>query len=106
MAHTMRIPQIDLKAILAQPNPHIDLKLQAYESSTKNFLKAVSNYKNRSIATISDRRTTQVAEKKRVEEKVKSVETEINECKIKEIELVGSECLRVVTFHLSHKQQQ
>lgn len=85
-------PQIDLGALLTQTHPHIDLKLQAFEDSRNSFLKAVASYKNRNIATISERRNTQAAEKKRIAEKTKGVETETDVCKIKEIELVAGMC--------------
>ncbi|GLB36688.1 putative chromosome segregation protein Spc25 [Lyophyllum shimeji] len=85
----MRLPQIDLAATLAAPNPQIDLRLAVYEESTRSFLKAVSNYKNRAIASISERRTAQAAEKKRVLEKTQAVEAETNQCKLREIDLVA-----------------
>ncbi|KAG5642570.1 hypothetical protein DXG03_002557 [Asterophora parasitica] len=89
MSHVLRLPQIDLAATLAAPNPAIDLRLQSYETSTRNFLKAVSNYKNRAITTISDRRTAQAAEKKRVIDKTGAIQHEINACKLREIDLVS-----------------
>ena len=89
MAHVLRLPQIDLTAVLAEQNPQIDLRLEVYENSTRNFLKAVANYKNRAIATISDRRANQAAEKKKVIEKTQVVEAETNQCKLSEIELVA-----------------
>lgn len=92
-------PQIDLASILAQPNPNIDLQLQAFENSRNNFLKAVTNYKNRMISTMSERRTAQVAEKKRIAEKTKKVEEDTDACKIKEIELVAGMSR---TFMISH----
>ncbi|KAK1232491.1 kinetochore-associated Ndc80 complex subunit spc25 [Marasmius sp. AFHP31] len=87
MSQIRRVPQIDLTGLLSQPNPHIDLKLDAYERDTKKFLKAVSTYKNNSIAQISDRRARGAAEKKKLQEKVQAVETETNNCKVLEIEL-------------------
>ncbi|KAF8641539.1 hypothetical protein AX16_009916 [Volvariella volvacea WC 439] len=89
MARTLRVPQIDLQAILAEPNPRIDLRIDVYETSTRNFLKAISNYKNRAIATITDRRSRQADEKKRILDKIAAYETEINQCKLREIELVA-----------------
>lgn len=90
-SHVLRPPQIDLQVLLEQQNPHIDLQLEAYEKSTRNFLKAVSNYKTRAITVISDRRAQQVAERKKVLEKSKTVEAETNQCKLKELELVTGE---------------
>ncbi|KAF6765916.1 chromosome segregation protein Spc25-domain-containing protein [Ephemerocybe angulata] len=86
---SVRVPQLDLATILKQPNPHIDLRTNAYETSTRNFLKALTTWKNRSINTISERRKSQVAEKKRLAEKIQQVETETNQCKLREIDLVA-----------------
>jgi kinetochore protein Spc25 len=88
---TLRPTQIDLASILAQSNPTIDLRLPAYEASTRNFLKAVANYGNRAIAEITKRKERQALERKKVMEKTAVVESETNECKVKEIELVAGE---------------
>ncbi|RXW23465.1 hypothetical protein EST38_g2362 [Candolleomyces aberdarensis] len=84
-----RVPQLDLAAILKQPNPHIDLRTTTYENSTRNFLKALTTWKNRSINTLSERRKSQAAEKKRVIEKTHQIEGETNQCKLREIDLVA-----------------
>jgi kinetochore protein Spc25, fungi type len=84
----MRPPQIDLASILAQQNPQIDLRLNAYDKSARHFLKSVTNFKNRAIAVINDRRNAQAAEMKRVTEKTQSVESDIKACKVKEIEVL------------------
>lgn len=89
MTHVLRLPQIDLSALLSEQNPHIDLRLEAYETSTRNFLKAVAAYKNRAITVITDRRNAQIAERKRVSEKIQSVEAETDQCKLKEIKLLA-----------------
>ncbi|KAJ7127094.1 chromosome segregation protein Spc25-domain-containing protein [Mycena epipterygia] len=89
MVHGLRVPQIDLAAVLADQNPHIDLRVQSYEISTRNFLKAVGNYKTRTIAAIADKRATQAADKKRTLERITNVEAETNHCKIQEIQLVS-----------------
>lgn len=94
MAHVLRPTQIDLASILAQQNPQIDLRLPAYEASTRNFLKAVSNYSNRAIAEITKRKERQAAERKKLSEKTATVESETNQCKVKEIALVAGESLR------------
>lgn len=86
---SVRVPQLDLAAILEEPNPHIDLKTSTYETSTRNFLKALTIYKNRSINTISERRKAQAAEKKKLSDKIQQVEKETNQCKLREIELVA-----------------
>lgn len=93
MAHVLPT-QIDLAAILTQPNPQIDLRLSVYEASTRNFLKAVSNYSNRALAEITKRKERQAAERKKLSEKTTAVESEINQCKVKEIELVAGEFSR------------
>jgi kinetochore protein Spc25 len=93
MASTLRLPQIDLKAILSQEHPSIDLRVHTYENSTRNFLKALTSYKNRAITTISERRKHQALEKKKAVERTQAVETEINQCKLKEVDLVARECV-------------
>ncbi|KAJ7767966.1 chromosome segregation protein Spc25-domain-containing protein [Mycena maculata] len=85
----LRVPQIDLSAVLAEQNPHIDLRVQSYETSTRNFLKAVASYKTRTMASISDKRAAHAAEKKRTSERIGNVEAETNQCKIQEIQLVA-----------------
>ncbi|KAF8962286.1 chromosome segregation protein Spc25-domain-containing protein [Flammula alnicola] len=89
MAHTLRLPQIDLAAVVSQQHPSIDLRVHTYDNSTRNFLKALTSYKNRAITTISDRRKHQASEKKKVVERTQAVESETNQCKLKEIDLVA-----------------
>ncbi|KAF8635955.1 hypothetical protein AX15_000121 [Amanita polypyramis BW_CC] len=86
--HVLRLPQVDLQALVAQQNPHIDLRLEVYDKSTRNFIKAVSNYKSRAVVVISDRRAQQVAERKKTLEKCQAAEAETNQCKLRELELV------------------
>ncbi|KAG6874144.1 hypothetical protein C0995_005562 [Termitomyces sp. Mi166 len=88
--HVLRLPQIDLSSLLAADAPHIDLRLSAYEASTRNFLKAVSSYKNRALTTLSERRASHAPEKKRILEKTQAAETETNQCKLREIDLVAT----------------
>jgi kinetochore protein Spc25 len=85
----LRLPQIDLTTILAQQNPQIDLKQHAYEISTRNFLKALSSYKNRAITVITARRNNQAVDKKRVSERIQAIKAETNQYKVREIELVS-----------------
>lgn len=85
----MRHTHIDLASILAQPTPQVDLRLQAYEISTGNFLKAVTNYTNRAIAEITKHRNAQEVDKRKLTERIQSVETETNQCKLKEIDLLA-----------------
>jgi len=89
MPHVLRLPQIDLASVLAEQNSHIELRTHIYENSTRNFLKALITYKNRAIATISDRRKHQAMEKKKMAERINLVEAETNQCKLREIELVA-----------------
>ena len=88
MSKVLRVPKLDLPAVLAQQNPQIDLRLEAYEASTRNFLKAVSNYTQRAVTEITNRKTAFAAEKKKIAEKTTQIETETNQCKLREIELI------------------
>lgn len=88
--NVLRLPQINLSSLLASDAPHIDLRLSTYEASTRNFLKAVSSYKNRALTTLSERRSFHATEKKRILEKTQAAETEINQCKLREIDLVAT----------------
>jgi len=92
MAYAHRGFHFDLKATLSDPNPHIDLRVPIYEESSQNFLNAVNNYKNRSIAAITDKRAKDAAEIKKLNEKTQRVEAETNKCKVQELELMTSEC--------------
>jgi len=89
MTHVLRPPQIDLSGILAQQIPHLDLKLSVYETSTRNFLKAVSQYKNNAISVITERKNAHTMERKRLSEKLQSIQSEANQCTFKEIELLA-----------------
>jgi hypothetical protein len=94
---TSRLPRVDLSQLLQDQHPHIDLRLNIYEESTQNFLKALVGFKNNAIASISERRKYQTAEKKKSTEKSQHIETEINHCKLKEIDLVAGEPLGVIS---------
>ncbi|KII94458.1 hypothetical protein PLICRDRAFT_122327 [Plicaturopsis crispa FD-325 SS-3] len=86
-----RVRPIDLAALIPlDSNPQIDLKLHAYEASTRNFLKAVANYTSRATTEITNRRNAQVEERKRLAERIQAVETETNQCKVREIELIAT----------------
>ncbi|EPQ61172.1 hypothetical protein GLOTRDRAFT_113607 [Gloeophyllum trabeum ATCC 11539] len=80
--------RLNLAAILASQNPYIDPKIEAYEASTRNFLKAVSSYGNRAVTEITNRKNAYVSEKKRIADKTQQIETEITDCKNREIELL------------------
>ncbi|KAJ7647184.1 chromosome segregation protein Spc25-domain-containing protein [Roridomyces roridus] len=87
--HSVRVPQVDLASLLGVPNPEIDLRLDASTTSMRNFIKAVTNYKTRTIASIADKRASHATEKKSTIERIANVEAETNDCKIKEIQLVA-----------------
>ncbi len=87
-----RFPRIDLSQLLQEQHPQIDLRANVYEESTSNFLKALVDYKNNAITSISERRKYQTTEKKKYAEKSQQVETEINKSKLKEIDLVTGLC--------------
>jgi len=89
MNHVLRPPHVDLSSILTHQNPSIDLRVHVYENSTRNFLKALTTYKNRAITNIAERRKHQAMERKRLLERTQAVEMETNQCKLKEIELVA-----------------
>jgi kinetochore protein Spc25 len=91
MSQTFRTPQIDLAAILSDQHPSIDLRTESFDNSSRNFLKALTSYKNRAITTLSERRKHQAQEKKKVVERTQAVEVEIGQCKLKEIDLVARE---------------
>ncbi|EAU93236.2 hypothetical protein CC1G_11218 [Coprinopsis cinerea okayama7 len=86
---SIRVPQIDLSVVLKDPNPHIDLRTHTFEQSTQNFLKAITTWKNQSITKISERRKSQANEKKRLLDRIHTTESETNQCKLREIELVA-----------------
>lgn len=91
MAHVLRVPKLDLASILAQQNPQIDLRIEAYDTSTRNFLKAVSRYTQNAQAEITRRKTAHTNEKHRIAEKIQQYENETNACKVKELELIAGE---------------
>ncbi|KAG6855706.1 hypothetical protein H0H87_011831 [Tephrocybe sp. NHM501043] len=86
----LRLPQVSLPTILATPAPSIDLRLTSYYVSTSNFLKAVSSYKHRALTSLTALSSKHAAESKRLSEKAHALETETNQCKVREIELVGA----------------
>jgi len=93
MTQTFRNPQIDLAAILSHQHPSIDIRVETFENSSRNFLKALTGYKNRAITTLSERWKHQAHEKKKLTEKALAVEAETGQCKLKEVELVAREFL-------------
>lgn len=89
MAHVLRVPKFDLAALLAQQNPHIDLRIEAYETSTRNFLKAVSQYTQVAQAEITRRKNEHLRTRKQIAEEIQKKEKDINQCKVKELELIA-----------------
>lgn len=86
---TARRSRIDLSQLLQGQNPTIDLRINIFEDSTRNFLKALVGFKNKAITSISERRKYQIAEKKKFAERTQHVEKEINKRKLIEIDLVA-----------------
>jgi len=84
-----RAPQcLSLAAILATPQPTIDLRLEAYESSSQVFLEAVTRYTTRAIEEISRRRDTDASDIQKDAERRKAIVLEVAECKEKEVHLL------------------
>jgi kinetochore protein Spc25 len=81
-------PQIDLGLVLSAQNPQIDLKLDAYEQSTRAFLNLVANYTKTTVTGIAEDTKSYNTEKTRLQEKIQHVQAETNQCKAKEIELL------------------
>ncbi|KAF5355787.1 hypothetical protein D9756_004293 [Leucocoprinus leucothites] len=86
---TPRVSRVDLSQLLQDQHPNIDLRVTNYEESTRTFLKALVGFKNKAITSIAERRKYQTAEKKKYADKSQHVENEINQCKLKEIDLVA-----------------
>jgi kinetochore protein Spc25 len=84
--HVRRPLQINLHALLHQQTPAIDLGVQFYEESTRNFLEAVTKYK---MTAITERRRHQAQERKRILDRTADVESETALCKLKEVKLVA-----------------
>ncbi|KIY51120.1 hypothetical protein FISHEDRAFT_37862 [Fistulina hepatica ATCC 64428] len=85
---SLRPTQIDLRAILKQPTPRIDLKIPAIQASTGAFLKSLLDLKAESIARITNRRSRFELEKTKIEDRQRAVELETNQCKLQEIKLL------------------
>ncbi|KAI5895445.1 uncharacterized protein SCHCODRAFT_01284856 [Schizophyllum commune H4-8] len=89
MGRRLRAPRIDLASLLAEDNPQIDLKLEAFEKTNRDFVKALGEHKMRYITAMAERREQVEAEKKRLAERMRAAEAETNQCKLKEIELLA-----------------
>ena len=83
--------QLSLATVLATQNPTIDLHLSAYEASARNFSQAFADFNTRAIAEITQRREAHAAETKKLAERAQNAEKETNQCKLKEIELIGGQ---------------
>ncbi|THH26744.1 hypothetical protein EUX98_g7449 [Antrodiella citrinella] len=88
MAKVIRVSKLDLATILQQQNPTIDLRIDAYEESTRNFRNAVSSYSQRAMTEITRRKNEYATRKSKIAERTKQVEHETNVCKGKELELM------------------
>ena len=79
--------------ILSYQHPSIDIRVETFDNSSRNFLKVLTGYKNPAITILSERRKHkhQAHEKKKLTEKVQTVEAETGKCKLKEVELVTRE---------------
>lgn len=98
MAHVIRVSKLDLATVLAQTTPQIDLRIEAYDTSTRNFLSAVSNYTQRAVTEITHRKNVFVSNKSKVLEKTKQIENETNNCKVKELELMAGTSYSIGTI--------
>ena len=96
MGRRLRAPRIDLASLLAEDNPQIDLKLEAFEKTNRDFVKALGEHKMRYITAMAERREQAEAEKKRLAERMRAAEAETNQCKLKEIELLAGACVVIV----------
>ena len=81
--------QLNLATVLATQNPTIDLHLSAYEASARNFSQAFADFNTRAVTEITQRREAHTAETKKIAERAQNMEKETNQCKLKEIELIG-----------------
>jgi|SRR5712675_1865735 len=96
-----RTGQLNLAAILSSSNPMIDLHLPTYEAASHNFSHAIADFTSRAMAEISQRREAHTTETKKLAERAQDMEKETNQCKLKEIELIGGSCrfrARVLPF--------
>ncbi len=84
--------QLNLAPILSAQPPTIDLHLPAYEASTRNFLQAIADFNSRAIAEINQRREAHATDVDKLAERAQNTEKETNQCKVKEIELIGGSC--------------
>jgi len=92
-AHNLARPgQFSLAPILGAQAPTIDLHIPAYDASTRNFLQALGDFNSRAVAEINQRREAHTTETNRLAERAQNMEKETNQCKIKEIELIGGSC--------------
>lgn len=98
MAFAPRIPQVKLVKLLEESNPHIDLKVESYEKSTRSFLQAVNAYRIRSIEHFSKERAKHTNDKKKIQERIQEIATQANQYKLREIELVQGTCTELASI--------
>lgn len=99
MTKAVRVSKLDLAAILQQQNPTIDLRIDAFEESTRNFRNAVASYSDRAMAEIMRRKNEYSTRKSKVAERTKQVENETNACKVRELELMkGASAIECNSF--------
>ena len=102
MAKVIRVAKLDLATILQQQNPTIDLRIDAYEESTRNFRNAVALYSQRAMTEITRRKNEYSTRKSKIAEKTKQVENETNACKVRELELMKGEFVSNIPFPRIH----
>jgi kinetochore protein Spc25, fungi type len=79
---------LHLQAILNQPNPRIDLKVEEFEATTKAFTAAVQDYVTRAKEEINKRKELHTQQLRKEAERRKVMEAEITDAKMREIELM------------------
>ncbi|TFK47908.1 hypothetical protein OE88DRAFT_1810626 [Heliocybe sulcata] len=80
--------RLNLAAVLSAQNPCLNVAVESYDISTRNFLQAVSTYGDRAVKEITNRKNVYISEKKRIADRTKQIDVEINDCKNREIELL------------------
>ncbi|KAH8101509.1 chromosome segregation protein Spc25-domain-containing protein [Cristinia sonorae] len=88
MSKVIRVAKLDLATILQQQNPTIDLRIDAFEESTRNFRNAVALYSQGAMTEITRRKNEFAARKSEYAKRTKQVENETNACKVRELELM------------------
>ncbi|PPR04663.1 hypothetical protein CVT24_011881 [Panaeolus cyanescens] len=88
MAHQPKhVSRINLKKLLDQEKPRIDLQIPTYEASTLSFLSALNTHKQRVIAQCSERAEEAKADLRRATKLIQNADSDIKRFKIQEGEL-------------------